>query len=88
VGSSNPAPCRRDAGSANLAIPMSDLSRIGVAIDASLLKKFDQLVGNVGATRLVYDHQVHLWNEKPTDLQHPHFHSVLPTVHVATGAEL
>jgi len=40
----------RATGSANLAIPMSDLSRIGVAIDTCLLKKFGQLVASRGYT--------------------------------------
>lgn len=40
----------RPPRSANLAIPMSDLSRIGVAIDASLLKKFDRLIASRGYT--------------------------------------
>ena len=36
--------------SATLAIPMSELSRIGVAIDAMLLKKFDRLIKSRGYT--------------------------------------
>ena len=39
-----------DRGSGNLAIPMSSLSRIGVAIEAGLLTKFDHLIASRGYT--------------------------------------
>src|SRR5258708_12418862 len=95
-----------------MSIPMSELSRIGVAIDADLLEKFDHLIASrgysnrseafrdlirdelveraweqpnsnvVGTVTLVYDHHVRLLNEKLTDMQHTHFHSVLSTLHV------
>ena len=40
----------RKAYSANLAIPMSDLNRIGVAIDAILLKKIDHFIASHAST--------------------------------------
>jgi CopG family transcriptional regulator, nickel-responsive regulator len=36
----------------------------------------------VGTVTLVYDHHVHLLNEKLTDLQHEHHKAILSTVHV------
>ncbi len=36
----------------------------------------------VGTVTLVYDHHVHLLNEKLTDLQHEHRKAILSTVHV------
>src|SRR6184192_1842711 len=36
----------------------------------------------VGTVTLVYDHHVRLLNEKLTEFQHEHFHSVLSTLHV------
>jgi CopG family nickel-responsive transcriptional regulator len=38
------------ARSATLSLPMSELSRIGVAIDSDLLKKFDDLIAGRGYT--------------------------------------
>jgi len=91
---------------------MSELSRIGVAIDSDLLDKFDRLIGQrgytnrseafrdlirdelvektwespdsqvVGTVTLVYDHHVRMLNEKLTDIQHEHHHSILSTLHV------
>jgi len=43
-------PCRSESGFAKLAILMTELSRIGVAIDADLLKKFDNLIATRGYT--------------------------------------
>ena len=93
-------------------VHMSDLSRIGVAIDSDLLRKFDDLIATrgytnrseafrdliraelvqeawqtpdsnvVGTVTLVYNHHVRLLNEKLTEFQHEHFHSVLSTLHV------
>lgn len=91
---------------------MSELSRIGVAIDTELLEKFDRLIERrgyanrseafrdlirdqlietarqqpdsevVGTVTLVYDHHVRMLNEKLTDMQHDHYHSILSTLHV------
>lgn len=36
----------------------------------------------VGTVTLVYNHHVRLLNEKLTEYQHEHFHSVLSTLHV------
>ena len=36
----------------------------------------------VGTVTLVYDHHVHLLNEKLTDFQHEHHRSILSTLHV------
>lgn len=88
------------------------LCRIGVAIDADLLEKFDRrierrgytnrseafrdliredLIGEhaeapskpvVGTLTLVYDHHVRMLNEKLTDMQHEHHHSIVSAMHV------
>jgi len=36
----------------------------------------------VGTVTLVYDHHVRLLNEKLTDIQHDHHHSILSTLHI------
>jgi len=36
----------------------------------------------VGTVTIVYDHHVHLLNEKLTDLQHEFYHHILSTLHV------
>lgn len=36
----------------------------------------------VGTVTLVYDHHVRMLNEKLTDMQHDHYHSILSTLHV------
>src|ERR1700749_4317209 len=91
---------------------MSDLARIGVAIDSLLLKRFDHLIGQrgytnrseafrdlirdelvrksweppdadvVGTVTLVYNHHVHMLNEKLTGMQHDHHRNILSTMHV------
>ncbi|MBM3775047.1 MAG: nickel-responsive transcriptional regulator NikR [Acidobacteria bacterium] len=91
---------------------MSELSRIGVAIDSDLLQKFDELIAQrgysnrseafrdlvrdelvqktweapdsqvVATVTLVYDHHTRMLNEKLTDLQHEHHHSILSTLHI------
>src|SRR6266852_9453933 len=45
-----PTPLPDCIRSCNLAIQMSELSRIGVAIDSDLLKKFDRLIASRGYT--------------------------------------
>ena len=58
--------------SANLSVPMSELSRIGVAIDRDLLSKFDTLIARRGYTNrseafrdLIRDELVETSWEKP-----------------------
>jgi CopG family nickel-responsive transcriptional regulator len=88
------------------------LCRIGVAIDADLLDKFDQRIERrgytnrseafrdliredlieehaeapskpvVGTLTLIYDHHVRMLNEKLTEMQHEHHHSIVSSLHV------
>jgi CopG family nickel-responsive transcriptional regulator len=62
----------RSERSANLALQMGELSRIGVAIDSELLKKFDDLISSRGYTNrseafrdLIRDELVEKAWEKP-----------------------
>lgn len=88
------------------------LCRIGVAIDAELLERFDRRIERrgytnrseafrdliredliaehaespskavVGTLTLIYDHHVRMLNEKLTDMQHEHHHSIVSALHV------
>ncbi len=94
------------------AISKTRLSRIGVAIDRELLRRFDRHITGrgytnrseafrdlirgemvetawessqrevVGTVTLVYDHHVHLLNEKLVDVQHDFHKRILSTLHV------
>lgn len=88
------------------------LCRIGVAIDAELLERFDRRIERrgytnrseafrdliredliaehaespskavVGTLTLIYDHHVRMLNEKLTEMQHEHHHSIVSALHV------
>jgi CopG family nickel-responsive transcriptional regulator len=65
---------------------MGVLSRIGIALDSDLLKRFDRSMRHrvytvVGTVTLIYDHHAHGVSEKLTELQHASHELIVSTSH-------